>query len=432
MEIEIKKKDGQRFEDPFALYDELNELVGGEVRAIPRKGGKVYAVTVPDELAPRVLRLRALNSGEEVTVSKVIKGTQKCVWAEEVLGLSEDALLDKLRAQGVARVRRVFKTDPTTRNRTPTALLVLTFPSHPPSRISFGMFSRELMPYRSTPIRCTHCQARGHLAKRCRNGLRCANCTGTCRDVCRKAARCLDCNVDGHKTGDQACPAERAERELLKEADEKGVSRKRMVKIRRRKAKGFSDDTNDLAFRELIPPSTSSGPKKPIIMVTKLPPPMAPPVDIVEKALANLRAAEQATPRRGRSSRTGKESSPVSISLKPAGSKRRSASTSATESQPAGPSADLGQALSQQSTASSKAAGPPQPKKSKGTESPGSKDVVPPSCNAPPQQSSSKDKPRPEPESEAESDAEPDVTAADLLKGVVDSDSDTDTDSDEE
>ena len=195
--------------DPWAVGSELESIIGDvKVAKTTRAGNILVGVETPEQYEALVKLERFLEYNVIVEPAELV-GTVRGVMADRrLIDKSEDYILDKLRSQGVVKVRRIETTN-SSNEKQPTPLLKLTIKAKTlPKSIKLGHEICHLKPYQIRPQQCKKCFRFGHFADKCRREKQvCNNCgiEGICTGECELPTKCCLCDGN-HKADDQTCP----------------------------------------------------------------------------------------------------------------------------------------------------------------------------------------------------------------------------------
>ena len=192
-----------------------------------------------------------------VELAEMVGIVRGVIYDRRLINKEIDYILDKLRPQGVVKVRPLAKVIDNTRQRTP--LLVLSFRQQAlPESIKIGHEYRSVRPYRIRPSQCKKCHRFGHWADACTRSSVCVNC-GTeganHGNDCTLRTRCCLCG-GAHKANNETCPIWVRQLKICEIRTDHQLSYSRAAEVLKRKeAKKYITPVGESWGPSLIPDS---------------------------------------------------------------------------------------------------------------------------------------------------------------------------------
>ncbi|XP_058816845.1 uncharacterized protein LOC131680139 [Topomyia yanbarensis] len=166
------------------------------------------------------MSLNELIDGQKVEVVShpTLNITHGVVYDIDTKDMSNEELLDELKGQGVAAVRRITKLHEGVVSNTP--LVVISFSgSTLPDYIYLGLVRTSIRPYYPSPMLCYRCGKFGHGTRVCPNKETCLNCSlnhPSAKDnPCTQVSKCINCSGE-HSTRAKECPKYMEEVAIIK------------------------------------------------------------------------------------------------------------------------------------------------------------------------------------------------------------------------
>ena len=195
--------------DAWATSDELEKLGLENVKQCkPLMSGGLLIEENSLEEVKFLLNIKTFCSyNVTVELAEMIGIVRGVIYDRRLITKDVDYILEKLRPQGVVKVRPLSKVIDNNRQRTP--LLVLSFREKTlPESIKIGHEYRSVRPYRIRPSQCKKCHRFGHWADACTRVNVCVKCgTEGARhgNDCALRTKCCLCGGP-HKADNETCP----------------------------------------------------------------------------------------------------------------------------------------------------------------------------------------------------------------------------------
>jgi hypothetical protein len=193
--------------NPFLLQKSLT-AVAGELKSVKKlRNGDLLVTSVSRKQAQRLIKCEKLG-GYEVSFEyhKTLNSCRGVISVEELVGMSEEDILEEFKIYDVTAVRRInIRKDGV---YVPTRNLILTFSKNRlPASIKAGYLNCPVRPYIPSPLRCFKCQKFGHSKLACRGSLVCARCSEKDHESenCKNDKKCVNCG-EGHEAYSRSCP----------------------------------------------------------------------------------------------------------------------------------------------------------------------------------------------------------------------------------
>lgn len=223
---------GELPKNPFLLRKSVESCVGAKIDgAFPENKGTTYALKVRS--SAQVKRLMNLTSLIDGTGIKIIEhpylNASRCVVnCGDVLGLSDEAIMEGLTGQGVREFRRITKRVGDKRENTSTLILTFAGTITPP-HVDFGWIRCKTRPYYPAPMQCFNCWSFGHTRQRCQQrSPTCGNCSQEhavdAESHCEAESYCKRCDQYNHPLSSRKCPVYGRENAIQKTRVDQGIS----------------------------------------------------------------------------------------------------------------------------------------------------------------------------------------------------------------
>ena len=234
----VEKGDAQRIEkplpsNPFMIEKSIRMAIGGDPRGVvitsKEARGTRYVLRVRNrQIMEKLLKMKQLVDGTAVEVipHPSLNFCQGIVYDVDTKNVSSTEMLENLKRQGVAAVRRITKRDGEAIINTP--LLVLNFHGNTlPPYVYYGLIRVPVRQYYPSPLLCFRCGKYGHSQGNCPNEKICLNCSDVHEQAegaeCRRPKKCGNCQGE-HSTRDRKCPKYQEEEEIIRVKISKKIS----------------------------------------------------------------------------------------------------------------------------------------------------------------------------------------------------------------
>ena len=199
--------DGSRLTttNPFTIADELRRLIGEVESAKPTSSGNLLIKTKTRQQALTLMgQDRFLDKPATFEHPDRLNSVEAYAYAPSLTEVTEDQLLEELKAQGVIGVTRLRPRSGTINPGIRFRFRGRSFPEE----IRAGFEDIPLRTWRRSPMLCRRCAAYGHTAKHCKaKSLRCLRCADKhCTEDCKTDdLNCPHCE-GAHAAWDRKCP----------------------------------------------------------------------------------------------------------------------------------------------------------------------------------------------------------------------------------
>ena len=201
---------------PFIVAKVLEHLIGHSYQAKKLHSGDLLVEVSTKAQSVAIEKMKnILETAVTVTAHRTLNTVRGVISEEDLLGVSEDEILEGLQSSGVTAVKRiVLRRDG---QEIPSKHLILSFERHSlPTTVKAGYLNCRVRPYVSNPQRCFRCQRFGHGSRSCRGREICAKCGSSehVADICENTICCSNCK-GAHAAYSRACPLWKQEKEIL-------------------------------------------------------------------------------------------------------------------------------------------------------------------------------------------------------------------------
>lgn len=222
------KNDSLENVSPFLIKKVIDHTCNGVVDECKKmRNGAILIKTKDHKQATKLLKLSTLSPEITVKITEhpTLNTCKGVIYCNDLRSISEEEILNELRSQNVAAIKKITKKKGN--DRIETGLIILTFALHDlPEYIAIGYQRTKVRTYIPLPMRCHKCLRFGHTLKVCQAADKiCTTCGNKqhCEieemDKCTNGLHCVNCSVNdlnhNHSTFDRKCPIFLKEQEII-------------------------------------------------------------------------------------------------------------------------------------------------------------------------------------------------------------------------
>ena len=202
---------------PFVIEKTLKGCVG-TVKTVRKLRSGVLLVEVNRE-AQSIGLCKLTNILDlDITVSlhRSMNSCRGVIRSYDLAQMTEEELLDELKAQNVTGVKQIYVTKDGQKKKTNTMILTFSQATIPTS-LKAGYLNVAVQQYYPSPLRCFKCQRFGHSKFACKRSAICARCGSEehGENPCGGPLNCINCKGT-HTAYDKSCPVWIKETEIGK------------------------------------------------------------------------------------------------------------------------------------------------------------------------------------------------------------------------